>query len=65
MFRRLFWFVLGAVAGATAVVWVRRKAEAVAEKLTPTAILAELRHVAIALWERLNDLIRPETRVDS
>lgn len=64
MFRRLFWFVLGVIAGATAVVWVRRKAEAVAEKLTPTAILAELRHVAIVLWEKLNDSLRPGTRLD-
>lgn len=59
MFKRMFWFVLGAIAGATAVVWVRRKAEAVAEKLTPSAILAELRNVAFALWEKLNELLRP------
>jgi len=60
MFRRMFWFILGAVAGATAVVWVRRKAEAVAEKLTPSAILAELRTVAVALWEKLLELRTPE-----
>ena len=56
VFKRLFWFVLGAVAGATAVIWVRRKAEAVAERLTPSAILEELRSVAVALWEKATNL---------
>lgn len=56
MFKRLFWFLLGVVSGATAVIWVRRKAGAVAERLTPSAILEELRAVAVALWEKLNEL---------
>ncbi|MBM3717760.1 MAG: hypothetical protein FJW53_02160 [Actinobacteria bacterium] len=60
MIRRMFWFILGGVAGATSVVWVRRKAEAVAEKLTPSAILAELRAVVVALWEKLGELRAPE-----
>jgi len=34
MFRRLFWFVLGAVAGAYGVTAVRRRAAELGEKLT-------------------------------
>ena len=56
VFKRLFWFLLGVLAGATSVIWVRRKAEAVAERLTPSAILEELRTVALALWEKANNL---------
>lgn len=56
MFKRLFWFVLGVLAGAASVIWVRRKAEAVAERLTPSAIFEELRSVALALWEKVNNL---------
>ena len=48
--RRLFWFFLGAVAGASAVIWARRTAEAVAEKLTPAALLEELKKVATLAW---------------
>ncbi|MGA0862896.1 MAG: hypothetical protein ACO3RB_03295 [Ilumatobacteraceae bacterium] len=57
--RRMFWFFLGAVAGASAVVWVRRKAESVAEKLTPAALFEELRHIATVLWSKVWSLVRP------
>lgn len=55
--RRVFWFVLGAVAGASAVIWARRKAEAVAERLTPAALVDELRRVLAALWDKARSLL--------
>ena len=58
--RRIVWFILGAVAGASAVVWVRRTAGAVAEKLTPSALLAELRSVVAALWSKAKSLTATE-----
>ena len=57
--RRVFWFVLGAIAGASAVIWVRRKAEAVAERLTPSALVEELRRVVVALWDKARSLLSP------
>lgn len=57
--RRVFWFVLGAIAGASAVIWARRKAEAVAERLTPSALFEELRRVVTALWEKARSLLSP------
>lgn len=57
--RRVFWFVLGAIAGASAVVWARRKADAVAERLTPSALFDELRRVVSALWSKARSLLSP------
>lgn len=57
--RRVFWFVLGAIAGASAVIWARRKAEAVAGRLTPSALLEELRRVVSALWDNARSLLSP------
>lgn len=55
--RRVFWFVLGAIAGASAVIWARRKAEAVAERLTPSALFDELRRVLAALVDKARSLL--------
>lgn len=55
--RRVFWFVLGAIAGASAVIWARRKAEAVAERLTPSALFDELRRVVAALVDKARSLL--------
>lgn len=51
--KRLFWFSLGVVAGATGLMWARRKAIAAAEKITPSAILAVLIDSAKSLVTRL------------
>ncbi len=53
MMRRLFWFVLGAIAGASGVLWARRKAIAAAEKMTPSAILSVLIETAKSLVTKL------------
>lgn len=42
MMKRLFWFVVGAFAGAYAVLWGKRKASEVAESITPQAIATTL-----------------------
>jgi len=38
MMRRLFWFVSGAIAGASILIWVQRTIASVSEKLTPARI---------------------------
>lgn len=42
MMKRLFWFVVGAFAGAYAVLWGKRKATEMAENVTPQAIATTL-----------------------
>lgn len=53
MMRRMFWFVLGAISGVSGVFWVRRKAIAAAERMTPSAILSVLIDSAKSLVTRL------------
>jgi hypothetical protein len=59
--RRLFWFVSGAVAGASIVVWVKRTIVSVSEKLTPAhiadAIAAGVRRSVMAVSDGLVSLI--------
>jgi hypothetical protein len=61
MMRRLFWFVSGAVAGASIVVWVKRTIVSVSEKLTPAhiadAIAAGVRRSVMALSDGVLSLI--------
>ena len=61
MMRRLFWFVSGAVAGASIVVWVKRTIVSVSEKLTPAhiadSIAAGVRRSVMALSDGLVSLI--------
>ena len=53
MMKRLIWFCLGVVSGAAGLMWVRRKAIAAAEKITPSAILSVLVDSAKSLVTRL------------
>ena len=59
--RRLFWFVSGAVAGASIVVWVKRTIVSVSEKLTPVhiadSIAAGVRRSVMAVSDGLVSLI--------
>jgi hypothetical protein len=61
MMRRMFWFVSGAVAGASIVVWVKRTIVSVSEKLTPAhiadAIAAGVRRSIMALSDGVLSLI--------
>ena len=58
--KRLFWFLLGAVAGAYAVMWGKKKATVVAESLTPEAIARSLFDTARALVRRAISLYKRE-----
>jgi hypothetical protein len=53
MMKRLFWFCLGVVSGAAGLMWLRRKAIAAAEKITPSAILSVLIDSAKSFVTRL------------
>jgi hypothetical protein len=61
MMRRMFWFVSGAVAGASVVVWIKRTIVSVSEKLTPAniadAIVAGLRRSLAARSDGVVSLI--------
>ena len=61
MMRRLFWFVSGAIAGASVVVWVKRTIVSVSEKLTPAniadAIVAGVRRSLSAVSDGVVSLI--------
>jgi hypothetical protein len=61
MMRRMFWFVSGAVTGASIVVWVKRTIVSVSEKLTPAhiadAIAAGVRRGVLALSDGVMSLI--------
>ena len=58
--KRLFWFLLGAIAGAYAVVFGKKKATEVAESLTPEAIARSLFDAARALLRRAIALYKGE-----
>ena len=61
MMRRLFWFVSGAIAGASVVVWVKRTIVSMSEKLTPAniidAIAAGVRRGLLAVSDGVVSLI--------
>jgi len=61
MMRRMFWFVSGAVAGASIVVWLKRTIASVSEKLTPAhiadAIASAVRRGVMALSDGAMSLI--------
>ena len=60
MMKRLFWFLVGAVAGAYAVLRGKKKATEVAESLTPEAIARSLFDAARALVRRAIALYKNE-----
>lgn len=60
MMKRVFWFLLGAVAGAYAVMWGKKKATVVAESLTPEAIARTLFDAARSLVQRAIALYKGE-----
>ena len=61
MMRRLFWFVTGAVAGASVLIWVQRTIVSVSEKLTPArvveAIATGVRRGILALSDGVMTLV--------
>ena len=61
MMRRLFWFVSGAIAGASILIWVQRIIVSVSEKLTPAriadAIATGVRRGILALSDGVMSLV--------
>lgn len=60
MMKRLFWFLLGTLAGAYAVTMGKKKATEVAESLTPEAIARSLFDAARAAVRRAIALFKGE-----
>ena len=61
MMRRLFWFLLGVVAGITGMKWMRRKAGEIAEKLTPAAVFETLVDLVKLVVRKIFELVeKPE-----
>ncbi len=60
MMKRLFWFLLGAFAGAYAVLWGKKKANEVAESLAPEAIARSLFDAARAVVRKAIALYKNE-----
>jgi len=59
MMRRLFWFVMGAIAGVTGVSYARRKAGEIAEKLTPAAVFDALVEIVRVVVRKIFELVKP------
>jgi hypothetical protein len=61
MMRRLFWFLSGAIAGASILMWVQRTIVSVSEKLTPAriadAIATGVRRGILALSDGVMSLV--------
>lgn len=53
MFRRLFWFVLGAVCGVLGVAWARRRANEIREAITVESVARLGARTAVIVWHRL------------
>ncbi len=53
MFRRLFWFVLGAVCGVLGVEWARRRANEIREAITVESVARLGARIAVIVWHRL------------
>lgn len=60
MMKRLFWFLLGAVAGAYAILWGKKKATEVAENLTPEVVARSLFDAARSIVRRAVALYKNE-----
>jgi hypothetical protein len=54
MFRRAFWFLLGAISGVLGVAWARRKTDELREAITVESVARLGARTAVALWQRLS-----------
>lgn len=60
MMRRLFWFMLGVIAGIIGMKWMRRKAGEIAEKLTPTAVFETLVDLVKLVVRKIFELVEKQ-----
>ena len=56
MLRRLFWFVLGVVAGIYGTLWVRNAASEISQRLSPSAILEQVVEVIRLGFAKLREV---------
>jgi hypothetical protein len=52
MFRRAFWFLLGAVSGVLGVAWARRKTDELREAITVESVARLVARSAVAAWRQ-------------
>ena len=52
MFRRAFWFLLGAVSGVLGVAWARRKTDELREAITVESVARLVARTAVATWRQ-------------
>jgi hypothetical protein len=63
--RRLFWFLLGIVAGIYGTLWVRNTASDLSQRLSPSAILEQVVEVLRTLVERVKTAVVGSSGPDS
>ena len=52
MFRRAFWFLLGAVSGVLGVAWARRKTDELREAITVESVARLVTRTAVIAWRQ-------------
>jgi hypothetical protein len=60
MFRRMFWFGLGVVAGIYGTAWVKKKATEMGERLTLATVIEAVTDVSKFLIDKLLDLLKKD-----
>jgi hypothetical protein len=60
MFRRMFWFGLGVVAGIYGTAWVKKKATEMGERLTLATVIEAVTDVSKFLVDKLLDLLKKD-----
>ena len=58
MIRRIFWFVVGAVAGITGMSWLKKTMSSLADRMTPANIAEAAVHSLTAVLNKAIELIR-------
>lgn len=65
MFRRMFWFALGVIAGIYGTAWLKRKASEFGERLTLASVIQAVTDVSKFLIDKLLELWKKESNVAS
>lgn len=63
MFRRIFWFVLGVIAGIYGTSWAKKKAIELGERLTLASVIQAVTDVSKFLIDKLLDLLKRDADV--
>lgn len=60
MFRRMFWFGLGVIAGIYGTAWMKKKATELGERLTLASVIQAVTDVSKYLIDKLLDLLKKD-----